>query len=232
MALLLYWWRRVLSKSLHMLIVTLSSILEENVRVYMFHSIGDDFHQLNISTEDFNTFLSKICKKKVIRLEEWDRKRGGCGLSFDDVPSSFYYNAYPLLKKYDLPFTLFVSCSLLNQNGYITNNQLKEIANCKLCTIGSHGFNHGFYREFSAEEAKYDLQSSRMYLEEIIGRPVELFAFPYGSFFSCGYKRKNIVGSFYKYGFSTVNCPITSPSLLSSFFLPRISVDNSLIRSL
>ena len=54
---------------------------------------------------------------------------------------------------------------------------------------------------------------------------VEMFAFPYGSYYACGYANKHLAGDVYKYAFGTVACPITKPSLLKIYYLPRINVD-------
>lgn len=193
----------------------------------MFHSIGDSRHDFNISVDSFSRFVEAIKRANVIRLEEWESQEGFVCLTFDDVADSFYYNAYPLLKKYSIPFTIFVSCSLLNKESYITTEMLKEIAECELCTIGSHGNKHLFFAGLSKEDAIEDLLTSKDTLEKLTRKSIQLYAFPYGSLYACGFKRKRLVGAFYKYGFGTVASPITRPSLLPFFFLPRINVENN-----
>ena len=190
----------------------------------MFHSVGDSRHDFNISIESFERFLMALIKGKVIRLEEWEQKDSFACLTFDDVPDSFYYNAYPLLKKYRIPFTIFVSCSLLDTYSYITTEMLQEIAKCELSTIGSHGWSHSFYAEFSKESAMADLSSSKKKLEAVTHQSVEIYAFPYGSVYACGLRKKKYAGVVFKYGFGTIASPITKPSLLPNYFLPRIKV--------
>lgn len=209
-----------------------SKLLQKRVCVYMFHSIGDARHDLNISIETFDFFLRNINKQAVIRLEDWENHSGYVCLTFDDVPDSFYYNALPLLKKYKIPFTIFVSCSLLDTKGFITTEMLKEIAECELCTVGSHGWKHDFYSVFTVEETLNDLSSSKKRLEEIIHKDVELFAFPYGSIYACGFRKTRFVKKCYKYGFGTIATPITSPLLLPIFYLPRMAVTESNIKSI
>ena len=67
---------------------------------------------------------------------------------------------------------------------------------------------------------------------QLIGKPVEMYAFPYGSYYACGYANKYLAGDVYKYAFSTIACPITKPLLLKRFFLPRINVNVEFINSL
>ncbi len=109
---------------------------------------------------------------------------------------------------------------------------LEELADCNLCTVGSHGWSHSYFKNFSVFEAKKDLLSSKKYIEKIINKEINLYAFPYGSFFACGHKNIDIVGNYYMCGFSTVPIPITKPTLLSTYFLPRINVNKKIIKSL
>lgn len=216
--------RRLIGKIFHTVFEVWAKVLKQRGRVYMFHSVGDARHDFNISVESFERFLASLKRNKVIRLEEWEKKEGYVCLTFDDVADSFYYNAYPLLKEYRIPFTIFVSCSLLDTEGFITTDMLREIAECELSTIGSHGWSHTFYADFSKENAIVDLSSSKKKLEEVTHRSIEMYAFPYGSVYACGLNNKKQVGVVYKYGYGTIATPITKPSLLPNYFLPRIKV--------
>ena len=66
----------------------------------------------------------------------------------------------------------------------------------------------------------------------MIGCKVELFAYPYGSYYACGYTHKHLAETIYKYAFGTVACPITKPSLLNNYFLPRINADVEFINNI
>lgn len=197
--------------------------------VYMIHNVGGTEGEFNIPTDQFERLLKCLSQNNVIRLENLELEAKFIALSIDDVPASFYYNAFPVLKKYKIPFTLFVSCSLLDTEGYITTDMLQEMSEFDLCTVGSHGWKHDFFCKFSEKEAREDLLRSKEKLENIIDKSVELYAFPYGSYYACGLKHKHLVNEFFKYGFGTVACPITKPSLLPNYFLPRINLTNEVI---
>ena len=223
---------RALSKLLHIIYGICGRALSSQGRVLMIHSVGDERHEFNISIESFERLLKSISSNNIVRLEEWERKRDFLCLTFDDVPDSFYHNAYPLLVQYGVPFTIFVSCSLLDTPLYISSDMLKEIASCPLCTLGSHGNKHIFFRDFNKEEALNDLLSSKNYLERIAGKEVNLFAFPYGSIYACGLRNKRIVSNCYKYGFGTIASPITKPLTLPKYYLPRINVSEKMLSDL
>lgn len=202
----------------------------------MLHWVGDEKldeeqESYRLSTKQFSIFLSSLKDKNLIRLENWEIERDFYAISIDDVPESFYHNAFPLLKEAGVPFTLFVNTSLLDTYGYISTEQLKEMSENEWCTVGSHGVSHGFYHKLNKVQAMDELRQSKITIESIVGKPVELFAFPYGSFSACGFKNKYLVTEVYKYGFGTVACPITEPLTLPKYFLPRINVNKMYFES-
>jgi peptidoglycan/xylan/chitin deacetylase (PgdA/CDA1 family) len=101
-------------------------------------------------------------------------------LSFDDGYDDFYNNAFPLLKKYNLPATLYVIINSLDKTGYLTKAQLRELADSGLVEIGSHTFNHLDLRRLKDKDAVFEIKESRRELQKLSGQKVETFAYPYG----------------------------------------------------
>jgi peptidoglycan/xylan/chitin deacetylase (PgdA/CDA1 family) len=198
----------------------------------MLHSIGDESHRYNIPLSDFEKFIQAIKRNNIIRLEEWGNNENFMCLTFDDVPDSFYYQAYPRLKELGIPFTIFVSCSLLDTKNYITTDMLLDMAASNLCTVGSHGWHHVMYRDLTQDEFIFELKASKEKLESLIHKSVDLFAYPYGSFTACGYKYLKITKRYYKYGFGTISSPITKPSMLKDYYLPRVNINSQIINTL
>lgn len=190
----------------------------------MMHSIGDNKRTFNISSFSFDRLLHFLSSKNVISLGNMNKETDYYALSFDDVRDSFYYNGYPLLKKYHVPFTAFVTCSLLDTEGHITTDQLKILAQDPLCTIGSHGLTHTKYVYKNRMELEYEFKESKQVLESITGIKVNLFAFPYGSFAAVGLSTIKFGLTCYDAGFSTISIPVTVTQLLPASFLPRINV--------
>ena len=44
-------------------------------------------------------------------------------ITFDDIPESVFTNAYPILKKYNIPFTIFVAIKYIGEKGFISKEQ-------------------------------------------------------------------------------------------------------------
>lgn len=229
--------RRAVGKLMHIFQICVAKFFSTEGRVLMLHWVGNEVQDdgtepYRISVAQFERFVLWLKNKKIIRLEQWEIEHDFYALTIDDVPENFYLNAYPILKRAAIPFTIFVNVSLLDQAGFITTEQLVEMAQCELCTIGSHGISHGEYALLDKEQVVSDLKNSKTILENIINKPVELFAFPYGSYYACGYSNKHLAGEIYDYAFGTVSCPITRPSFLKKYFLPRINVDVNLLNSI
>jgi peptidoglycan/xylan/chitin deacetylase (PgdA/CDA1 family) len=108
-------------------------------------------------------------------------KQGLITLTFDDGYACHYEIAFPLLQKYDLPATFYVSSGFLEQEDYLTNNQVIEISQ-KGHEIASHGVSHRNLKKISLVEVKKELEDSKRSLEKLIGKDVENFAPPFGSF--------------------------------------------------
>lgn len=195
----------------------------------MMHKIGDE-SGFSLSTEAFSRLLEALKDKNVIRLENWESEHNFVALTFDDVAESFYLNAFPLLKQYGYPFTIFVALCLLDTPGFISTAQLQELAACELCTVGSHGISHSYFSKMTRTEARNELQVSKEKLEKLTGKKIDMFAFPYGSFYACGFSKRQLVAEVYEYGFGTVNIPITEKRLLPNYFLPRINISENAIK--
>ncbi len=103
-------------------------------------------------------------------------------LSFDDGYEDFYTKAFPLLKKYNYKATLYVIINALGTPGYLTRDQVRELASSGLVEIGSHTFNHPDLRSKKTKDAKFEIEESKKTLEQISGIPVETFAYPFGFF--------------------------------------------------
>lgn len=109
----------------------------------------------------------------------------GIVLTFDDVKESVYSYAYPLLKKMKIPFTIFITTNYIDKKGYLSSEQVKELSQDNLCTIGSHMCTHRKTREMSNKEITNEWLESRQIIEKIIGRQIFHAALPYGSVSSC-----------------------------------------------
>lgn len=64
----------------------------------------------------------------------------------------------------------------------MTIDQIQEISDDPLFTIGSHSFTHSNLANIPIDEAKEEILKSKKILENILGHPINEFAFPFGTY--------------------------------------------------
>ena len=105
-------------------------------------------------------------------------------ITADDGYMSFYENAYPILKKYKLPATIFVVADHIGKSNYLGWSELREMSDSGLVTIGSHTKSHPWLPSVSVDKEKLhdELAVSKEILEKGLGKKVDYLCYPNGAF--------------------------------------------------
>ena len=156
--------------------------------ILVYHSISAPAEPLpsavDISPELFARHLSWLARwRDVVPLTDTlqrGRSARRTAITFDDGFRDNLTAALPLLEKFDLPMTLFVSAGFVDQAGYLSEADLRYLAQHKLITIGAHGFWHRHFNRLTVKEARSELIESRRFLQDITSRQIELLAWPFG----------------------------------------------------
>ncbi|HEV2884248.1 MAG TPA: polysaccharide deacetylase family protein [Pyrinomonadaceae bacterium] len=156
--------------------------------VLVYHSISSPPEpmpgNIDISPERFNQQLRWLERwRRVGRLWETltaSESESLTAITFDDGFRDNLTVALPLLEKYQLPFTLFVTAGFVGREGYLSAEELQEISRHPLATIGAHGLWHRHFNRLSVDDARFELKESRRLLSGITGTKVDLMAWPYG----------------------------------------------------
>ena len=157
----------------------------------------------------------------IIRLRRRDKF---VAISFDDIPSSVYMNAYSILRERKIPFAIYVATGYIDKEGFISTEQLLEMAETDLCTVRAHRVSHPKQR-FS-NTAYGEIKESKLYLERLLKREIKHFAYPYGKIGAVSRNNKILVK---EVGFcsavSTIASDITVWTGHDLFCLPRVVIN-------
>src|SRR5262249_23261713 len=86
-------------------------------------------------------------------------------LTFDDGYGDFYTAAFPLLKRYNAKATIYIISERVGKPGYLTWDELRELATSPLITVGAHTRTHPQLAKQSAARVREELDGSKTDLE-------------------------------------------------------------------
>jgi peptidoglycan/xylan/chitin deacetylase (PgdA/CDA1 family) len=189
---------------LHRIVV--DSIVDfEDVRVEDFRSILDlkdiYFHSLESAYSENN--------KNVVCL------------TFDDGFASDWEIVFPLLQEYSATATFFVVTDWIGKKGYLTHVQIKEMSDSGM-QIGSHSHTHPNLIDLDEDRINHEIRHSRLFLEDLLGKEVDSFSFPFG--YENSYLIRKVLQEGYKY------CCTSRHGIVKSHMgmLPRNSINSSM----
>ena len=122
------------------------------IPVLAYHEIGTEQWYYN-NPEQFSEHIKWLYENgyKAIHIKDYvdywkgllvekDLPEKPVLIVFDDARAGVYRYAYPILKQYNMPFTVFVIGGSVEKQDFMTFAELKEMVKSGLCTLGSHSF--------------------------------------------------------------------------------------------
>lgn len=141
-------------------------------------------------------------------------------ITIDDAFTSFYENAWPILKKNKIPFILFVSTEPVGKPGYMDWEQIREISDHEFAYIGNHSHTHEYLLNFSHIEFEKDIKNSIKIFKEKLGYNPIYFSYPFGEY---NLKQTQFIKNNFKYGFGQHSGVIDLTK--NQFELPRFPIN-------
>jgi peptidoglycan/xylan/chitin deacetylase (PgdA/CDA1 family) len=175
----------------------------------MYHRFDENkYPSTNIKLDDFKSHINLIENSEFEFIShgqfEDSIKKNNLGkkilLTIDDGFSSFYKNAWPILKEKKIPFILFVNTKTVGSNGYMSWSQIKEISQFNFVHIGNHSHSHAYLVDKNDEEIKKDLQTSIKIFKEKLNHETNFFAYPFGEYKNSYKKIVQNLGFQYAFG--------------------------------
>lgn len=104
-------------------------------------------------------------------------------ITFDDGYKDNYIYAFPILKKYNLPATIFIIVNEVGRPDRLSWDDIATMQACGLITFGSHTLTHPYLPDTGLERViEKELRDSKKILEEKLGEKVDIFCYPGGRF--------------------------------------------------
>lgn len=167
------------------------------LRVFMYHKLGEQADYLTVTAAQFEQQLQFILQHYTpIRLSELVQHiehqtplpKKAALITFDDGYDNNYYLAYPILKQYQIPFTVFLVADYVGREvlhdqqlqRFMNQDQLQEMQD--LAEYGCHSIRHQNIQDIPTEEWNNEIYDCYNKLQEygIVVQPA--WAYTYGAF--------------------------------------------------
>jgi peptidoglycan/xylan/chitin deacetylase (PgdA/CDA1 family) len=100
-------------------------------------------------------------------------------ITFDDTREEQFNIGASEMKKYGFKGVFFIMTISINRPKYMTNEQLKSLSDDGNI-IGAHSWDHHMVTKYEGQDWENQLTKPKKKLENIIGKPVNYFAYPDG----------------------------------------------------
>ena len=167
-------------------------------KILLYHAVCEDQNfptgaGTNVTPENFERQMTFLRRRFILSsIEELpaDGSRGTAAVTFDDGYADNYTTAYPIIKKYGVPVTFFLTVGMTGKEWDFPDGpypglsweNIRTMNDDPLISFESHGFQHLDLTRLSEEDFSTEIKSSRIILEKNIGGTVRFFSYPHGSF--------------------------------------------------
>lgn len=165
--------------------------------ILMYHSLsGREDYFSSITPEAFGWQMEYLAehsysvvplRELVRRLQNKESLGGSVAITFDDGYRDNFTDAFPILKKYNFPATIFVTTGAIGTADKrdlqrMSAQELIEMESSGLVSIEPHTTSHPRLSQLSHTAALEEVTESKSALESLLKKKCTLFAYPYGDF--------------------------------------------------
>ena len=195
----------------------------------MYHRFEENkYPSTNIRTDVFKKHLDIIKDNKLefLNPKNFDYEFNKVSyekkvlLTIDDAFSSFYINAWPILKKNKIPFLLFVSTETVGKKGYMSWEEIIKISKEDYAYIGNHSHSHDYLTKYEFYNFKKDIDKSiEIFQKKLDYNPI-FFSYPFGEY---SLEQKKYISKKFDYAFGQHSGVIDLNK--DKFELPRFPIN-------
>ena len=162
-----------------------------DTRILTYHSVGSRPHEMNVTPEAFREQIAWLAATQhVISLEDAAAGIPGVAITLDDGYQDNLVHAAPVLREFGVRATVFIVAGRVG--GFLDHDVENE--NSRLMTwdnlgewtaqgfeVGAHTMTHRRLARLAPDEQHFEVSECKCLLEKHLGRPVQAFAYPFGS---------------------------------------------------
>jgi len=204
----------------------------------MLHGIRErfDFSISNLGRKQFSDFIDCAERKgyafdrlgSLVDNPQIRPAENILRISFDDGYEEVYALFEEFFKPRSIPITIFVTTGYIGKSAewdymprparHLDSEQLKMLAASELVTIGSHTISHVDLSAVSKGRMINEIVDSKNNLEDLLGREIKYFSYPFGRF------NRSVVDEVVKAGYKAAFCgvPFRRYAQNKLFQIPRI----------
>lgn len=247
---ILRWWVKKLVRALFASSsMALRAVLPRRepprVRVLTYHRFGNARRDaFCVSVDAFERQMAWLAESRLaISLEQLGAFLTGAAdlptdvvlVTVDDGNPCLLSRALPIAARHGVPLVAFVpagelaasaadrGAALDSPDARLTSTELRELAAGGV-VIGSHALTHRSVARLPADAQREEVGRSRTVLQEVTGRPIEAFAYPFGT--RADYDAATtaaLAAAGYRFGFTSQHGAVTPGT--DPLMLPRVKVE-------
>lgn len=192
----------------------------------MYHLIMEtpynDYSALFVRPDDWDEQLTALTEAGCTFLfaNDYRRTEGKSVIvSFDDGYEDNYTTMFPILKAHGAKASVFLISDMIGTPGYLTEDQIREMAQSGLVYFGCHTASHCNLATVSENAVRKEYTRSIKKIEELTGQPCNALAYPAGKY------NDTVIGitkEFFDFAYLARNT--VSDEGITPFTIPRVYV--------
>lgn len=212
--------------------LTMSRRHAERLRVLTYHRFADEPRSpFSVSPAVLERQMAWLAERRLAvgtalaadvaagRIPE----RAAVVVTMDDGDPSVIENAAPIFARHGIPYAVYAVPGRIGQKNHMSKAQMRALSDAG-AEIGSHTMTHRSVTSMDAQQLADELVRSRKEIEDITGRPVTSFAYPFGTLRDFDQRAADALREAgYTIAFTSQHGPVTAG--LDAMFLPRIKIE-------
>jgi peptidoglycan/xylan/chitin deacetylase (PgdA/CDA1 family) len=169
-----------------------------SARIFVYHSVSDGpTNSFAVTTADFDSQIGYLAEHYTIKPVDSIVALLASGqpvpartvaVTIDDGFKGVYTNAFPVLRRYDAPATIFLPIAFVGTKGvtdklpladFMSWDEVREMSRYGV-SFGSHTVDHPSLGRIPPRQAQYQIECSKSRLEDELGTEVTGLSYPYG----------------------------------------------------